>query len=107
MLNHMKEEGLPSKDIEVAVQNTNKAHCTLSSRQRVIVAGLTGDMCHQAHKNEPSRMDNIVHPTTLGRGVQRNTPKQQALTSREPSIAVKVFWTRLIVILSYMMGSCT
>ena len=71
----MKEEGLPSKDIEVATQNMNNAHCPLNSQQRVRAAGLTGDTCHIAPENELQRMDNIVHPMSLGRGVHRNTPE--------------------------------
>ena len=87
-LNHMKEEGLPSKDIEIATQNMNNAHRALNTQQRVRAAGLTGDMCHRAPENELSRTDNTVHPTASGRGVHRNTPKQQALASREPLIAL-------------------
>ena len=70
----MKEEGLPSKEIEVAVQNVNKACRTLNSWQRVRVAGLTGDMHHQAHENELANMDDIICPMTMGRGVHRDTP---------------------------------
>jgi len=84
----MKKEGLPSKDIKIAVQNVNKAHHALSSWKRVRAAGLTGNTCHLAPENELQRMDNIVHPTTSGRSVHRNTHKQQALASREPSIAL-------------------
>ena len=83
-----RQQGLPSKDIEVAVQNTNKACCTLNSQQRVRAAGLTGDVRHQAHKNELANMDNIICPTTVGRGVHRDTPAQLTLTSREPSITL-------------------
>jgi len=88
MLNRMKEEGFPSKDIEVATQNTNNAHHALNRWQRVRAAGLTGDMCHLASENELQGTDNIVCSMALGRGVHRNTPEQQALTSREPSIAL-------------------
>ena len=88
MLNRMKEEGLPSKDIEVAVQNANKACRALNIRQRVRVARLTGDMRHQAHKNELANMNNIICPMTTGRGVHRDMPTQLALTSREPSITL-------------------
>jgi len=84
----MKEEGLPSKNIEVVTQNANNACHALNSWQRVRAAKLTDNTCHQAPENELSRMDNTVCPTALGRGVHRKTPKQQALASREPSIAL-------------------
>jgi len=79
---------LPSEDIEAAAQVTNNAHHALNSWQRVRASQLMGDTCHQAPKNELPRMENIVCHTTSGRGVQRNTPGQQALTSRELSIAL-------------------
>ena len=44
ILNHMKEEGLSSKDIEVATQNMNNACHTLNSQKRVRAAGLIGHM---------------------------------------------------------------
>jgi len=84
----MKEEGLPSEEIEVAAQVTNNTCCTLNSRQRIRATHLMGDTCHQAPENELSRMDNIVLPMALGRDAQRSTPGQQALISREPSIAL-------------------
>ena len=48
----MKEEGLPSRDIEVATQNENNARHALNSWQRVRTARLTGDTCHLAPENE-------------------------------------------------------
>jgi len=87
-LNRMKEEGLPSEEIEAAAQDANNAHCALNSRQRIKAARLTGDICHQTPDNERQRRDNVVHPTASGRGVQRSTPEQQALISREPSMAL-------------------
>jgi len=58
----MKEERFPSKDIEVATQNMNNTCHALNSWQRVRTAGLTGDTCHLAPKNELQGMDNIVCP---------------------------------------------
>ena len=46
-LNCMKEEGLPSEEIEAAVQDANNAHRSLNSWQRIKAAGLTGDTRHQ------------------------------------------------------------
>jgi len=97
MLNCMKEEGLPSKDIEVAVQNTNKACRALNSRQRVRAAGLTGDTRHQAHENELANMDNIIHPTTMGRVVHRDTPTQPAL-----AVSNLGLWNRNIAVESLL-----
>ena len=82
-LNCMKEEGLPSEEIEVAAQVANNACRTLNSQQRIRAAHLTGDTCHQAPEMKLPRMDDIVCPTGLGQGVQRSTPEQQALASRE------------------------
>jgi len=56
----MKEEGLPSEEIEVAAQVANNAHRTLNSRQRIRAACLMGDTHHQAPETELSRTDNIV-----------------------------------------------
>ena len=87
-LNHMKEEGLPSEEIEAATQDANNACHALNSWQRIKAAGLTGDTCHQAPENEWQRTDNIVHPIASRRSVQRSTPRQQALIEREPSMAL-------------------
>ena len=51
-LNCMKEEGLPSEEIEEAAQVTNNAYRALDSRQRIRAAHLTGDTHHQAPDTE-------------------------------------------------------
>ena len=77
MLNCMKEEGFPSKDIEVATQNANNACYILNSRQRVRAARLTGDTRHLAPENELQRTDNIVHPTALGKVYTETHPNNR------------------------------
>ena len=62
----MKEEGLPSEEIEEAAQVVNNARCALNSRQRIRAACLMGDTCHQTPDTERPRMDNIARPMDSG-----------------------------------------